>query len=185
MKNLISNKHKAILGTVAATLLSSNVVHADSDVLGDAYLFAEVGFNRFDVSQLDESSGGFSVGLGYTFNESLGVELSYNDFGEVDVRQNNTVLGEYQATSVSLALLAGGNAGINKYAYGIFGVEYFEDDFTPDSLEADLDDLPSETEVFFGVGLNLSTDAAVPARLTLTSHAQQDLLRLTAGFKFF
>ncbi len=185
MKNFLSSQYAAICSSVAITLFSSGLAHADRETLGDAYLFADVGFNRFDVATLDESSAGASLGIGYEVNETLAIELAYNDFGEVDVRSNNSVQGQYELTSVSLAILAGGTVGVNKYAYGIFGVDQFEDDVSPGSLESDLDEVPSDSEIFFGIGLDLSTDAAVPARITITSHAKQDLLRLTAGFRFF
>ena len=164
----------------SAIALSSNAL-ADVNPL---YVFGDIGFNVFHYERFDDYSSGWSIGGGYTLTDNVSVELAYNNMGEVDIRQSNTVLGEYELESISGVVNIGQPIGGSNFAYAIFGAALFEEEVTPTNL-ADTLDAPSDVELVAGVGLEVNRDAPNPARLSITAFGEVDIVRFTIGLKMF
>lgn len=84
------------------SIVLASLVFASNSMAANAwepsfYLGAGYGFSDFDTgvgsltgtASLDDDDSGFKILGGVKFNKFLGLELSYNDFGEAELRGNN------------------------------------------------------------------------------------------------
>ena len=107
----------------------------------------------------------------------LGIELGYQNFGSMNFRTGSAE-GELEAESFSAAAMVRIPFTKELKGFLLAGVE--EMDFTEDSTATTFD-FKEDTESFFGIGALLSRNDHSEYRITLASHADGDIIRLSIG----
>ena len=144
------------------------------------YIAAEVGAAYWDVNFLDDDVGlSFSVGLGLRLGSDFALEAAYQNFGTMNFVAGD-VEGELEAESASLSaryVLPFGEKVRPFIFAGAEKMEYTEQNDGDD----DIFDRSEDTEASYGFGLSIPQDENSDIRVTLASHADGDIIRLTAG----
>ncbi len=142
------------------------------------YLNMEVGVSYWDVNFLqDDVALSISGALGLRLNQYVSMEVGYQNFGSMNF-VSASAEGELEAESFSAAALLSIPLGEQLNGFILAGAE--EVDFTEQSTSPTFN-FEKETENYFGLGMLLSRNERSAYRLTLASHADGDIIRLTIG----
>ena len=181
-------KKKMLLSLICALVLpAANTLAQDTSLYG----FFDAGFTRYNEPTADEAAAGFAAGFGYRMEESIDFELAYVEYGPADLRSSETVQGELDTRSFSLAANLGAfSLGEVVTLQAILGMEYLrtEKEFIPGNtlVGAPRTDKENDSEALFGLGLTIEGDSDIAkARVRLTSNADGDIIRLALGVKVF
>lgn len=177
------NKSKSIrqiarsIGLITASgLLSANVSSEPA-----IYANMEVGVNYWDIEYLqDDFSLGIAGAVGLRIHSMLRLELGYQYFGSMNFVVDSSTEGELDAQSFSGQAVI--NIPVNKELSGFILAGVEEMDYTETSTGATATfDLDEDGGNVFGIGVLLKRDANSEYRLSLASHADGDIIRLSIG----
>jgi OOP family OmpA-OmpF porin len=152
--------------------------------------YAGVGVGTFDYDIVDESDNGAKVFVGYGFHPNFGVELTYADLGEGEVKQAG--VGSASVEAAGYGLSAVGILPVNPN-FSVFGkVGYFSWDVDAKAtltgiFSASGDD--SGSDVFYGVGAQYDFNRNFGARFEwelydLDEFEEVTAMSISAVFKF-
>ena len=174
----MNKKFKKRITSLLFTLLLSINAGADSTV--KPYIAAEVGAAYWDIDFLDDDVGlSFTVGLGLRIGRTFALEGAYQNFGTMNFVADD-VEGELEAESASLSVRYTLPLEKNIKPFIYAGAEKMEYTEQSDG-DNDIFNRDENTETTFGFGLSISQDERSDIRVTLASHANGDIIRLTAG----
>ncbi len=168
---------RTFLLTCSAALLAGSV-SANAQI--KPYIAAEVGMAYWDVNFLDDDIGlSYAVGLGLRFGSNVALEAGYQNFGTMNFISGDTE-GELEAESASLTARFELPIGDKVKPYVFAGVETMEYTEQNDGDE-DIYDRNEDADATFGLGLSIAQDEQSAIRITLASHGEGDIIRLSAG----
>jgi len=167
---------KTIAYSLLAPLLYIQTTTVKADPTG--YVNLEVGANYWDIDFLeDDVSLGLAGALGLRLNSLASIELGYQNFGSINFI-SPTAEGELEIESFSGSLIIHVPFSEKLKGYVQAGIE--EVDYTEQST-APTFDFEKSTESYFGVGFLLTKSESGTYKLTLASHADGDVIRLSIG----
>lgn len=122
------------------------------------YLLAQFGQSQYDTVQIsDDTDTALALGLGVDLSPNLGLELSYNDFGQVGI--NNT---DIDVTGFAGAVVGRVPVGASLDLYGKIGFDIWEADASNASTDGN--------DLFFGLGINYALSQSAALRLEYNRH---------------
>ena len=133
-----------------STLIVSGTVHAQSDIVvtrsgigsgGGIYFGLGAGNTSYDEAGGDDVS--LSVLAGYSLNDILGVELSWNDYGSSEVENSSE---EAEASAVLFGVIGTLPLSNEVNAFAQLGIGRW--DFESGSIDE------SDTDVYVGLGID-------------------------------
>ncbi|HEY9035120.1 MAG TPA: porin family protein [Pseudomonadales bacterium] len=202
--------HKALVAAVALAASSFGMAEDNSNFYGfvdagQAQIDGHASYSRlthyavYGTDGLDEhNTTQYSLGVGMNFNEYIGMELSYNNYGEISdgydtpgfVPGNpasiNPAVDDFLDTrvedimSVGLALVVGTPVGDNFSTYAKVGVEVWEASVrgislqTPVSIADDSHDTYNGIDYFYGFGFKLDMTDNLSLRNEYVWHKMKD-----------
>ena len=107
-----------VAGLIAGLVLSVQPVSAQGTGL---FIEGIAGYGRTDLGNtsgwsMDKNDTNWGLGIGYLFNDTLGIEAGYRDLGSVSGSTSGTVSGSYYGTAYS----ATGTLEADAHADGLF-----------------------------------------------------------------
>lgn len=194
--------------TIALTLLiCTSQVQADDSGF---YVGAGFGKSNFDsnigsltgTAALDENDTGFKLLLGYEYNSYLSVEGHYADFGQSELTGNNgdtfvldgtTYAFSANNVSVTSDAKSAGLAAILAYPvtdsikpYAKLGLHRWDVEGNATSTAGNASTGDDGTDLFFGVGVNVSINDSLSARLEAERFKfdSDDINFISLGFQY-
>ena len=144
------------------------------------YIAAEVGAAYWDADFLDDDLGlTVTVGLGLRLVSNIAIETAYQNFGTMNFVAGSTE-GELEAESASFAARFVLPTSDKFKPFVFAGAEKMRYTEQNDG-DQDIFDQSEDTEATFGFGLSITQDEQSAIRITLASHADGDIIRLSAG----
>ncbi len=141
-----------LAGMATAALSVPVAASADSGFFVGGSIGSTTVDETFDGIDLDADSTAYRITGGYQFGELFGIELSYQDFGDVD---ETIVVGPVSSlTSISAdGWTLGGTLGLplsdNVSLFGRAGVFFWDADVRVDGFSIDV---PSDENPYYGAG---------------------------------
>ena len=180
IKSHITTKPINCLRAILGLFVFASLTLATTSSLAEPtpYLNMEVGVSYWDVNFLqDDVALSISGALGLRLNQYVSMEVGYQNFGSMNF-VSTSAEGELEAESFSAAALLSIPLGEQLKGFILAGAE--EVNFTEQSTSPTFN-FEKETENYFGLGMLLSRNERSAYRLTLASHADGDIIRLTIG----
>ena len=197
---------KKSLVVASLLLIGSSLVAQDSGLyLGVSYgkTTVDTGItNLTGTASLDESDMGTKIFAGYKVNKNISAEFQYIDFGDVTLKGNNgdkfkssgvTYVFNQNNVSISSNVKSFGLSGIysvdltdNIKPYVKVGVHKWDETYTLEtsSLSSNIQG-GDDTDLFYGLGLNMEITSNVSARLEYEKYkATSDLNYLSVGIAY-
>lgn len=177
-------KHALALGVVAAVSFP-----AAADGL---YVFGDVGQSKFsgDISETDKA---FALGLGYSLNPSLSVELAYHDLGGFGFSESVFapalsmsdiyIYSSVNVTAYSLSALAKLPLSDKFDIYGRSGYAHISIDATGTGtgITVPLNTSDSENKATYGIGAAYTVNEKFALRADYIKFGDMDLSSFTVG----
>lgn len=164
-----------ILLSSAATLMSAGVL-AEGGFYGSLDLTrADVDFGSLNGVDINDTDTSFGIAAGYRINENFSIELGFQDFGELNVSVEDTLI-KAGADAIQLSVIGGMPVSANAGVYAEIGFNLWDADvslsrpgFGSASISEDGSDL------FYGIGAYISLSEAVNLNLVYQTHDLDDV----------
>jgi OOP family OmpA-OmpF porin len=174
MNNLRTTRHpwRVALPTVLALSTTLPAFGADDIMISrphsssaNLYLGGSIGNARY--SELDDNSASFSLFGGYNVNEILSVEGNWSSLGEAE---NNGATADVSA--LSLSILGKLPLKTDLTLFGRAGLARWNFDFKSSAL----DDSDSDTDPYFGLGLDYNITGNTSVRFDWNRYSMEPTL---------
>jgi outer membrane protein OmpA-like peptidoglycan-associated protein len=179
---------KRYLTAIVLGLTATSAIAADDKTGWNIGVAAAFGEYKFDSNQLDDSSAGFKLFAGYRFNQWLGVEGAYHNFGDFEEDTTPAVTGGDAIVQIDGLSLAGlfflPLGGEDFELYGKAGFYSFNQDAFRDAPP--LSDSNSSDGLHLGAGARffISDQFAVRSEGDWFNIDNGDLWSLNLGFEY-
>jgi outer membrane protein OmpA-like peptidoglycan-associated protein/opacity protein-like surface antigen len=178
---------KRCLTAIILGLAATSALAADDKTGWNAGIAASFADYSFDSNQLDDSSTGFKLFTGYRFNQLLGVEGAYHNFGDFDEDLDPPNPGgdaKAQIDGFSLSAMLFAPLDSEEFeAYGKAGYYFFDQQVVVDDAVA-ASNSPDGLLLGAGVRLLISKEFAIRAEGDWFNISDGSLWALNVGFEY-